>query len=770
MLDALPGSLRAPRGPQGKEAAAHDHPPPTPTRFSRTAAARRGGFSPALEYLEDRTLLSAAYPAAHALAPGPVPSFAGAGLPAGLSPAQVRHAYGFDQITFANGAVRGDGSGQTIAIVDAYDQPNIAHDLAVFDATFGLAAPPSFTKVNQAGGTAYPATSAGWGLEISLDVEWAHAIAPGARILLVEASSADWSDLLAAVNYARAQPGVSAVSMSFGSGEWPSESALDAYFTTPAGHGGVTFVASSGDAGSAGAPNSPSVSRNVVAVGGTQLSVDAAGNYLGETAWSGSGGGVSVYEAQPGYQRGVVTQTTTRRAVPDVSYDGSAGSPFAVYDSGYAGWLEVYGTSAGAPQWAALVAVADQGRALAGKGTLDGATRTLPMLYQLPAAGFHDVTAGGNGGYAAGPGYDLVTGRGSPRANLIVAALAGTPAAAPTPPHVTTPAHAAASPVSGTRTVLSVAGTDAAGAAGLIYTWSVTGLPSGAPAPTFSANGTNAAQNTIATFYRAGTYTFRVTLRDAAGLTATSGISVTVNPTLTSITLTPGSAALTAGRSQQFSVTARDQFGVPLSRQPAWTWSLAAGGGTVNAAGIYTAPAAGPGSATVRVSGGGRSATASVTYTAPGLAAPSGLTARAVSSGWVLLTWADNSSNVTGFVVERSTDGGLWKQVGSVAANVRFFDDTAASSSHSYAYRVRAYSGSRVSAYSNTTAAVRPASAARPAATPAAGASVQPAWQGVGWQQVVNSLASYALAPQATKAAHGDPAGGVFGPGGGDLW
>src|SRR5437762_41574 len=91
------------------------------------------------------------------------------------TPAQIRHAYGFDRITFSNGTVQGDGTGQTIAIVDAYDQPNIATDLHTFDTTFGLADPPSFTKVNQSGGTSYPTVDAGWGLEISLDVEWAHA-------------------------------------------------------------------------------------------------------------------------------------------------------------------------------------------------------------------------------------------------------------------------------------------------------------------------------------------------------------------------------------------------------------------------------------------------------------------------------------------------------------------------------------------------------------------------------------------------------------------
>src|SRR5206468_2022041 len=128
-----------------------------------------------------------------------------------------------------------------------------------------------------------PAASVSWGLETSLDVEWAHAIAPGAKILLVEANSSSLTDLLAAVNYARNQPGVSVVSMSWGAGEWSGESAYDSTFTTPAGHAGVTFVASSGDSGSAGAPEWPSVSPNVLAVGGTQLSVDASGNYVSET-------------------------------------------------------------------------------------------------------------------------------------------------------------------------------------------------------------------------------------------------------------------------------------------------------------------------------------------------------------------------------------------------------------------------------------------------------------------------------------------------------
>jgi hypothetical protein len=263
-------------------------------------------------------------------------------------------------------------------------------------------------------------------------VQWAHAIAPGANILLVEANSNSWSDLMTAVNYARNQLGVSVVSMSWGGSEWLGEAGYDGYFTTPSGHGGVTFVASSGDSGSFGAPVYPSVSPNVLAVGGTQLSTNSAGNYLGETGWGngrrswrlgGSGGGISAYESQPGYQKGVVTQSTMR-TVPDVAYNASSSSPFAVYDTFfYSGWLQVYGTSAGSPQWSALVAIANQGRVLAGGATLDGPSETLFALYNLPASDFHDITSGSNGAYSARPSYDLVTGIGTPLAKLVVSRL-----------------------------------------------------------------------------------------------------------------------------------------------------------------------------------------------------------------------------------------------------------------------------------------------------------------------------------------------------------
>jgi subtilase family serine protease len=573
-----------------------------------------------LEILEDRLVpsnspaagLPIAVPGAEVATSSAVTANGGPGQPAGFSPQQISQAYGFNQIYFQNGAVKGDGSGQTIAIVDAYNQPNLASDLHTFDATYGLPDPPSLQVVNENGGNSLPATNTGWGMEESLDVEWAHAMAPGANILLVEANSASYADLMAAVNFARNQPGVSVVSLSWGSSEWSDEPYYDGYFTTPAGHQGITFIAASGDSGTV---EYPSTSPNVLAVGGTQLTTDSAGNYVGETAWSGSGGGISTAESQPSYQQGVVTQTSNYRAVPDVAYNGSSNSPYAIYDTtGYGGWLQVYGTSAGAPQWAALVAIADQGRALDGEASLDGGSQTLPALYQLPQSDFHDITSGGNGTYSAAPGYDLVTGRGSPIANLVVAGLVAQ-GGSESSPWVTSPASASSSTVTGTTTNLSVRGGDNYDTSALTYTWSVVSAPSGAAGPTFSDNGDNSAQNATVTFHSAGAYTFQVTITNIYGLSATSNVSVIVNQTLSGLSLTPAGGSVYNGAALQFTATALDQFGHAMSVQPNWTWSLS-GGGSLSSNGQYTAPATGAGTATVYVSGDGLTQSATVSYTA----------------------------------------------------------------------------------------------------------------------------------------------------------
>ncbi|MFB3893529.1 MAG: LEPR-XLL domain-containing protein [Phycisphaerae bacterium] len=381
---------------------------------------------PCLEALEPRLLLSTAeiaapnfilaYPAGNA-APASSTS------PVGLTPSIIRRAYGFDQVFF--GSIAGDGTGQTIAIIDAYNAPTIVSDLAAFDAAFGLPAPPSFTIVNQNGGSTLPKNAPGrgnsWAIETSLDVEWAHAIAPGASILLVEAKSAYLSDLFTAVDTARNWPGVSVISMSFGATESSySSSSYDYHFTTPSGHAGVTFVASSGDTGG-GDIEYPAVSVNVVAVGGTRLVTDAIGNYISETGWSYSSGGISSYTSQPAYQNGVVTQSSTRRTVPDVALDGDPNTGVAVYDSydfKNAPWVQVGGTSLSAPMWAGLIAIANQGRVVAGQAVLDGPSQTLPAIYSLPSAATRDVVGGSNGAYQAVTGYDLVTGIGTPVSNL----------------------------------------------------------------------------------------------------------------------------------------------------------------------------------------------------------------------------------------------------------------------------------------------------------------------------------------------------------------
>ena len=337
------------------------------------------------------------------------PAVASAAAP--YTPTQIRHAYGIDQFAFY-------GTGQTIAIIDAYDDPTIINDLAVFDQQFGLPAPASFVKATPQGAPVY---NSGWATEIALDVEWAHAIAPDAKILLVEAKSASFSDLLSAVDYAVAQ-GARQVSMSWGGSEFRGQTNYDSHFNHP----GVTFLASSGDSGAG--VEYPAASPYVTAVGGTTLQLDSNGNRLSEVAWSGSGGGTSTIEARPGFQAGFLSGK--RRGVPDVAYNADPNTGFYVYDSSSGGaWWQVGGTSAGAPQWAGLVALVNQGRSSAGKGSLGSglAYGTNTALYKLagstsytnPYGDFFDITAGSNG-HKATVGYDLVTGLGSPVANKLV--------------------------------------------------------------------------------------------------------------------------------------------------------------------------------------------------------------------------------------------------------------------------------------------------------------------------------------------------------------
>jgi subtilase family serine protease len=231
-----------------------------------------------IEALEPRQLLS--------VAPIVGPPFDPAAD--GYTPAEIRHAYGFDQIPSGAGGIPIDGRGQTIAIIDAGDNPTMASDLSIFDAQFGLPDPPSFKVVDQTGGTNLPPPDMEGAGETTLDVEWAHAVAPMANILLVEANNLDDADLNAAIDYARHAPAVSVISMSFGGSEFftfvpggqGDQLEQDPLYTTPAGHQGVTFVASAGDSSTLAGVSFPAASPNVLSIGGTNLQIkDPTGTY-----------------------------------------------------------------------------------------------------------------------------------------------------------------------------------------------------------------------------------------------------------------------------------------------------------------------------------------------------------------------------------------------------------------------------------------------------------------------------------------------------------
>jgi hypothetical protein len=252
-------------------------------------------------------------------------------------------------------------------------------------------------------------------VEISLDVEWAHAIAPKAKILLVEAAVDNPSDLINAVDVA-VQRGANVVSMSWGLEEHADDIQHNSHFTDPS----VTFVAGSGDSGYG--VTYPATSPFVVGVGGTSLETASDGTYVSELAWDGSGGGTSAYQDEPTFQN--AAQQSGRRQVPDVAYN--AGTPVPIYDSirekGQSGWKLLSGTSAGTPQWAALFAIANSSRAALGKPSIG---QVLPGLYTL-SDDLHDIVGGrqqGCGHCRAVAGYDTITGLGTPKADLLIAAL-----------------------------------------------------------------------------------------------------------------------------------------------------------------------------------------------------------------------------------------------------------------------------------------------------------------------------------------------------------
>ncbi len=319
----------------------------------------------------------------------------------GFQPCELRTAYNLTTIAASNGGT------STVAIVDAYDDPNAESDLATYRSTFGIApcttANGCFRKVNQSGAQGpYPTANASWGQEISLDLDMASAICPNCRILLVEGNSNSNTDLAAAVDEAAAL-GATSISNSYGSAE---NTAFDSHYNS---HPGIAITASSGDSGYG--TQSPASAIDVIAVGGTALTAGGTrpGGYS-ETAWSGAGSGCSTANAKQTWQS-QISACGSFRAEADVAAVADPNTGVAVYDTfagrhASAGWLVFGGTSVASPIVGAVYGLAHSGQSNASK------------LYAAGASLF-DVTSGSNGSCGApvcvaGPGWDGPTGVGSP--------------------------------------------------------------------------------------------------------------------------------------------------------------------------------------------------------------------------------------------------------------------------------------------------------------------------------------------------------------------
>jgi subtilase family serine protease len=330
--------------------------------------------------------------------------------PRGETPSSIASVYSLTTLQASGAGV--------IVIVDAYDYPTALNDFNVFANQFGLPREVSTDPLNannQAFHVVYasgskPRSNCGWAQEAALDIEWAHAMAPNAKIVLVEAASNSFADLFQAVDVASSIANAQEVSMSWGGSEFSSEASNDGHFT----HSGIVYFAASGDTG--GATIYPGVSPNVVAAGGTRINRNGAGAFVSETGWSGSGGGPSKYESRPAYQDIIQTIVGGARGVPDYSFDADPNSGVSVYDStsckGVGGWMVFGGTSVASPALSGIINSA---------GCNTSSAAELSLLYQgvgnngltINSANFRDILSGTAGSFSAKTGWDFVTGIGS---------------------------------------------------------------------------------------------------------------------------------------------------------------------------------------------------------------------------------------------------------------------------------------------------------------------------------------------------------------------
>ncbi|MHB2022863.1 MAG: hypothetical protein ACYCO3_05985 [Mycobacteriales bacterium] len=585
-------------------------------------------------------------PSAHAAGkPGGGGGGSTASLPtSGYYPGDLQAAYGLATAAAAFGP---GPNAPTIAIVDAYDDPYAAADLATYrstlsgvtDANTGLPGPTfpplcsstpatgcvTFKKVNQSGGTSYPRGNTGWGEEISVDLDMISAICPDCNITLVEASSASFSNLDAAVSYAQTLS-PAAITNSYGGSEFTSETSDNATYSAGTA---TAITAASGDSGYG--VEFPAASPDLTAVGGTSLTYSGFGSTLSwnpQSVWSSAGSGCSTYEAMPTWQNDssayYQSSVCTNRQVADVAAVADPNTGVAVYDSyGESGWMVFGGTSVAAQVIGGVYGLA------AGSGTIQAS----------PAALYPDATTGGSGATpgltpvssgstsscgdylcnaadSLSSGYNGPTGLGTPSGvAAFQQAPLGTLSFSPSSETLTAGGTAgpftvdlsSSAPSGGTTVTLTTSSSSGS------FATSAGGSPSSTLSVTIPGGGT-----TSADVYYSDTTAGTPTVTAAASGWTSASMTVTVTAgALASITVSPSSVTLAQGATQTFTATGADSYGNPVSVDPSWTFtapgSLSPTSGSTT---TFTASTTSTGTGSVTATSGSVSGSASVSVTA----------------------------------------------------------------------------------------------------------------------------------------------------------
>lgn len=585
--------------------------------------------------------------------------------------------------------------GGTVAVVDAFDDPNAETDLASYRSYFGL--PPCttsngcFRKVDQRGGSSYPQADSTWAMEMSLDVDMVSAVCPNCHIVLVEADTNSWANLGTAVNEAVGL-GASVVSMSWGGFEYAGETTDNQTYYD---HPGVALVASSGDGGYS--PQFPAASPDVVSVGGTTLSqaTDTGTRDATETVWSGTGGGCSSYMPKPSWQHDT---GCSRRTMNDVSAEADPTTGVWAWDTYHGnGWGIFGGTSVSAPVIAALYALA---------GNATGSTTEIPSTLYGDPSGFNDVTSGFNGTCAnylcnAGPGYDGPTGLGTP--NAITPFLLSS---APSQPSVAAPTSLTA-----------------AYGHSIDLSWTA---PAGATVAKYlvDRDGTQIASTTNTYYYDDAVipgvpYSYDVRAVDSSGnVSGPSNVASATAPTTPTAPDAPTLSVTPGNKVATLTWSAPSDGGSPITGYRIYRGTASGGEALLKSVGLVA------GYADTQVSNGttyyyevravnsiglGQPSgeVAATPASRPG--SPGGLSANANASAGVVLTWSAASSGgspITGYNVYRSTQSGAETLMASVGTGTSY-TDAAVSNGTTYYYKVSAVNAVGESALSSETTAKR---------------------------------------------------------------